>query len=96
MRVPDVIGGYYDAERGFPSPARNIQDAIGFADLIPEFLSLWLFKRKLLKDDMVVSHLNHIPVMLPNRACPFPGEGGAVRPILTGLPAGERLELLYR
>ena len=96
MRVPDVIGGYYDAERGFPSPARNIQDAIGFADLIPEFLSLWLFKRKLLKDDMVVSHLNHIPVMLPNRACPFPARVARSGRFLLDCPQGERLELLYR
>jgi hypothetical protein len=78
---------YYDADRGFMSPARNIRDAIGFADIFPEFLSLWLFSRKLLTDEMVVNHLNHIPVMLPNRACPFPGEGGTARPIFIGLPA---------
>jgi hypothetical protein len=78
---------YYDVDRGFLCPARNIHDAVGFADIFPEFLSLWLFKRKLLTDEMVVSHLNHIPVMLPNRACPFPGERGTVRPIFIGMPA---------
>jgi hypothetical protein len=80
---------YYDADRGFMSPARNIRDAIGFSDIFPEFLSLWLFKRKILTDAMVVSHLNHIPVMLPRSDCPFPGEGGSVRPIFIGLPAAE-------
>lgn len=78
---------YYDRGRGFLCPARNISDAIGFPDIFPEFLSLWLFKRKLITDEMVVGHLNHIPVMLPNPQCPFPGEGGSVRPIFIGLPA---------
>ena len=79
---------YYDASRGFMCPARNIRDAIGFADIFPEFLSLWLFNRKILSDEMVVSHLNRIPVMLPRKDCPWPGEGGSVRPIFIGLPQG--------
>ena len=45
---------------------------IGFADIFPEFLSLWLFNRKLLTDEMVVSHLNRIPVMLPRSELPIP------------------------
>jgi len=80
---------YYDASRGFLRPARNIPDAIGFSDVFPEFLSLWLFNRAILTDEIVVSHLNHIPVMLPRDECPFPGEGGTVRPIFIGLPAGK-------
>jgi hypothetical protein len=79
---------YYDASLGFLCPARNIRDAIGFADIFPEFLSLWLFNRKILADEMVVSHLNRIPVLLPRNDCPYPGEGGSVRPIFIGLPAG--------
>jgi len=79
---------YYDAKLGFLCPARNIRDAIGFADIFPEFLSLWLFKRKILTDEMVVSHLNRIPVILPRKNCPFPEEGGSVRPIFIGLPQG--------
>jgi len=80
---------YYDAERGFLLPARNITDAIGFSDMFPEFLSLWLFKRPILTDEMVVNHLNHIPVMLPRKECPYPAEGGTVRPIFIGLPKGK-------
>ena len=80
---------YYDAKRGFLLPARNITDAIGFADIFPEFLSLWLFKRAILTDAMVISHLNHIPVMLPRKDCPFPEENGTVRPIFIGLPEGK-------
>jgi hypothetical protein len=103
LRIPDVsesisesyiakaeegYRSYYDGALGFLRPARNISDAIGFADLFPEFLSLWLFQRKLLTDEMVLSHLNRIPVMLPDASCPYPGEGGTVRPIFIGLPAG--------
>ncbi|WP_348263433.1 hypothetical protein P8935_02495 [Telmatobacter sp. DSM 110680] len=79
---------YYDASLGFLCPSRNIRDAIGFADIFPEFLSLWLFNRKILTDEMVISHLNRIPVMLPRNNCPFPEEGGSVRPIFIGLPQG--------
>lgn len=87
-KAEEEYRSYYDAALGFLRPARNIPDAIGFADIFPEFLSLWLFKRKLLTDEMVVSHLNRIPVMLPDAGCPHPDEGGTVRPIFIGLPAG--------
>jgi hypothetical protein len=79
---------YYDVTRGFLSPARNIHDAVSFSDIFPEFLSLWLFKRKLLTDEMVVNHLNHLPVLLPRKDCPYPAEGGSARPWFIGLPAG--------
>jgi hypothetical protein len=81
---------YYDATHGFFRPARNIPDAIGFADIFPEFLSLWLFRRKLLTDEMVVNHLDRIPVMSPRNDCPYPAEGGTVRPIFIGLPEGKK------
>jgi len=84
-KAEEAYRSYYDADRGFLCPARNIQDAIGFSDIFPEFLSLWLFKHKILTDEMVIGHLSRIPVMLPNRECPFPGEGGTVRPIFIGL-----------
>jgi hypothetical protein len=77
---------YYDAERKFMRPARKISDAIGFPEIFPEFLSLWLFGRKILTDEMVVSHLDRIPTMMPRKDCPHPEVGGTVRPILIGLP----------
>ena len=80
---------YYDPIRGYLAPARDIKDAIGFSDIFPEFLSLWLFQRPILTDEMVVNHLNHIPPMLPRNDCPFPAEGGTVRPIFIGVPAGK-------
>ena len=78
--------GYYDAHLGIVAPGRDIKDAVGFSDIFPEFLSLWLFKRPILTDEMVVNHLNRIPAMLPRKDCPFPAEGGTVRPIFIGLP----------
>ena len=88
-RAEEEYRSYYDAERGFLRPARDIADAIGFSDIFPEFLSLWLFKRPILTDEMVVNHLSHIPVMLPRKDCPYPMEGGTVRPIFIGLPKGK-------
>ncbi len=88
-KAEEEYRSYYNAARGFLFPARNIADAIGFPDIFPEFLSLWIVQRPILSDEMVVSHLNHIPVMLPRQDCPYPGEGGTVRPIFIGLPEGK-------
>jgi hypothetical protein len=87
-KAEEEYRSYYDHKRGFLFPARNITDAIGFPDIFPEFLSLWLFKRPILTDEMVVNHLNNIPAMLPREDCPYPGEGGTVRPIFIGLQDG--------
>jgi hypothetical protein len=81
---------YYDPERKLLRPARNVADAIGFGDLFPEFLSLWLFRRKMLSDEMVINHLDRIPTLLPNKACPHPDAGGTMRPIFIGLRPGGR------
>jgi hypothetical protein len=86
-KAEEAYRSYYDPGLGFLCPARNIRDAIGFSDIFPEFLSLWLFKRKILTDEMVLNHLNRIPVLLPNPECPYPREDGTVRPIFIGLPA---------
>ncbi len=79
---------YYDPALQFLRPARDIADAIGFAEIFPEFLSLWLFDRKILNDEMVIHHLDQIPLMMPNHLAPYPETGGTVRPILIGLPDG--------
>ena len=85
-RAEESYRSYYDPQRRFMRPARDINDAIGFAEILPEYLSLWLFQRKILSDEMVVSHLDRIPVMMPRKDCPHPEAGGTVRPILIGLP----------
>jgi hypothetical protein len=89
-RAEALYRGYYDPARKFMRPARDIADAIGFAEIFPEYLSLWLFKRKILTDEMVVNHLNRIPAIMPRSDCPYPEAGGTVRPILIGLPEGRK------
>jgi len=85
-RAEALYRSYYDPTRKFMRPARDIADAIGFAEIFPEYLSLWLFERKILSDEMIVNHLDRIPVMMPRKDCPHPEAGGTVRPILIGLP----------
>lgn len=83
-----VYRSYYDPVEKFVRPARNIKDAVGFGSIFPEFLSLWLFKRKLLTDEMILNHLDRIPVMMPRQDAPHPDQGGTVRPIFIGLTPG--------
>ena len=82
----ELYRSYYDPTRKFMRPAREISDAIGFAEIFPEYLSLWLFQKKILTDEMMVNHLDRIPAMMPRKDCPHPEMGGTVRPILIGLP----------
>jgi hypothetical protein len=85
-RAEELYRSYYDPARKFMRPARDITDAIGIAEIFPEYLSLWMFERKILTDEMVVNQLDQIPLMMPRSDCPHPGAGGTVRPILIGLP----------
>jgi hypothetical protein len=85
-KAEEAYRSYYDPVKKFMRPARDIDDAIGFAEIFPEFLSLWLFQRKILSDEAVVNHLDRIPTMVPRAECPHPEAGGTVRPILIGLP----------
>ncbi len=87
-KVEEAYRRYYDPIRKRVLPGRDITDAIGFDEIFPEFLSLWLFQRKILTDEMVVNHLDHIPVLMPRADCPYPEEGGTVRPICVGLRPG--------
>ena len=87
-RAEELYRSYYDPVRKFLLPARDIKDAIGFAELFPEYLSLWLFDRKILTDEMVLNHLDQMLPMLPRADCPHPELNGTVRPVFIGL--GER------
>ena len=84
-KVEEAYRSYYDPARKIVRPARNITDAIGFSEIFPEFLSLWLFKRKILTDEMVANHLDRIPVLMPSKDAPYPQAGGTVRPAFIGL-----------
>lgn len=84
-KAEEMYRSYYDPVLKFVRPARDINDAIGFDEIFPEFLSLWLFKRKILTDEMLISHLKRIPLFLPSKAAPHPELDGTVRPIFIGL-----------
>ncbi len=84
-RVEEGYRSYYDPTLKHLRPARHIDDAVGFDEIFPEFLSLWLFHRKLLTDEMMCNHLDTIPVLLPRQDAPYPEAGGTVRPIFIGL-----------
>jgi hypothetical protein len=90
VQAEDLYRSYYDTARKFLRPARGVTEAIGFAEIFPEYLSLWFFNRKMLTDEMVVNHLDRIPVMMPHPDCPHPAAGGTVRPILIGLPEDQK------
>jgi hypothetical protein len=84
-KAEDAYRSYYDPGLKRLRPARRVTDAISFDEIWPEFLSLWTFNRKILTDEMVQNHLDHIPAMLPRNDSPHPEAVGTVRPILIGL-----------
>ena len=81
----EAYRSYYDPVRKIVRPARNITDAIGFDEIFPEFLSLWLFNRKILTGEMMCNHLDRMPVFLPRKDAPYPETGGTARAILIGI-----------
>lgn len=89
-KAEQAYRSYYDPMLKFVRPARDVRDAIGFAEIFPEFLSLWLFGRKILTDEMLINHLDRIPLLLPSKDAPFPNAGGSVRPIFIGLKENGR------
>jgi hypothetical protein len=84
-KAEEAYRSYYDPALKRLRPARGVSDAISFDEIWPEFLSLWTFHRKILTDEMVKNHLDHIPIMLSRNDAPHPDLGGTVRPILIGL-----------
>jgi hypothetical protein len=84
-KTESLYRSYYDPVLKFVRPTRKISDAIGFGEIFPEFLSLWLFGRKILTDEMLINHLERIPVLLPRKDAPYSAAGGSVRPVFIGL-----------
>lgn len=81
---------FYDKDRQHLIFDRDYPELISILDLTPEFLSLWLFNHLLLTDEMVVNHLNKIPILNKVKNAPYP-ELGTTAPIcirLTNSPKG--------
>src|SRR5664280_849702 len=71
---------FYDPKRKHLLFDRNYPDVISYIDLEPEFFSLWLFNRPMLTDEVVVNHLDQIPVLNKVPNSPHP-EYGTTAPI---------------
>lgn len=71
---------FYDVKRKHLLFDKNFPDIITLTDLEPEFFSLWLFNRPILTDEMVVNHLNQMPVLNKVKNSPHP-EYGTTAPI---------------
>lgn len=79
-KVEQEYRNFYDPERKHLLFDRKFPDIISFTDLEPEFFSLWLFHRPILTDEMVVNHLDQIPVLNKVPDSPHP-EYGTTAPI---------------
>ncbi|WP_051538813.1 hypothetical protein [Prolixibacter bellariivorans] len=75
---------FYDPKRKHLLFDRQYPDLISLTDLVPEFLSLWLFNQPMLTDEMVVNQLNHMPYLNKVPNSPHP-EMGTTAPILVRL-----------
>lgn len=54
---------FYDEERKHLLFDSDYPDLISVTDLVPEFLSLWLFEKPMLTNEMVRNHLDQIPAL---------------------------------
>lgn len=88
-KVEQEYRNFYDPQRRHILFDRNFPDIITLTDLEPEFFSLWLFNRPMLTDEMVVNHLNQIPVLNKVSNSPHP-ELGTTAPICVRLTKDEK------
>ncbi|WP_395051316.1 hypothetical protein [Flavobacterium sp.] len=80
---------FYDVKRKHLLFDKEFPDIITLTDLEPEFFSLWLFNKPILTDEMVVNHLNQMPVLNKVSNSPHP-EYGTTAPICIRLTNTEK------
>ena len=80
---------FYDVKRKHLLFDKEFPDLITLTDLEPEFFSLWLFNKPILTDEMVVNHLNQMPVLNKVSNSPHP-EYGTTAPICIRLTNTEK------
>jgi hypothetical protein len=66
---------FYDEKRKHLLFDKEFPDVISLTDLEPEFFSLWLFDRPILSDEMVINHLEQIPILNKVSNSPHPTYG---------------------
>ena len=52
---------YYDPELGYIISDREFPKVVTYCDLLPEFVSLWLFGEKMLTEEIVINTLDKLP-----------------------------------
>jgi hypothetical protein len=80
---------FYDAERKHMLFDKNFPDVISLTDLEPEFFSLWLFDKPILTNEMVINHLENIPILNKVSNSPHP-EYGTTAPVCVRLTDDEK------
>ncbi|HUH26656.1 hypothetical protein [Gelidibacter sp.] len=89
--IQKAITGYlnfYDVDRKHIVFDRGYPDIITMTDLEPEFFSLWLFNEPMLTDEMVINHLEQIPILNKVPNSPHP-EFGTTAPVAVRLNNSE-------
>ncbi|WP_339916955.1 hypothetical protein [Yeosuana marina] len=81
--------GFYDVKRKHLLFDRDFPDVITMTDLEPEFFSLWLFNKPMLSDEMVINHLDQIPILNKVSNSPHP-EYGTTAPVCVRLIDDEK------
>jgi hypothetical protein len=71
---------FYDVKRKHLLFDKSFPDVISLTDLEPEFFSLWMFNRAILTDEMVINHLDQMPVLNKVTNSPHP-EYGTTAPL---------------
>ncbi len=66
---------FYDEKRKHLLFDKEFPDVISLTDLEPEFFSLWLFDRPILSDEIVINHLEQIPILNKVSNSPHPKYG---------------------
>ncbi|MFT7231812.1 MAG: hypothetical protein ACI8TA_001025 [Cyclobacteriaceae bacterium] len=80
---------FYDIERKHILFDKDFPDIITMTDLEPEFFSLWLFNKPMLSDEMVINHLDQIPILNKVPNSPHP-EFGTTAPVCVRLDDSEK------
>lgn len=80
---------FYDVQRKHLLFDRDFPDVITMTDLEPEFFSLWLFNKPMLSDEMVINHLEQIPILNKVPNSPHP-EYGTTAPVCVRLDKSEK------
>lgn len=82
-KAEEAYRRYYNPGRKLFCPRHSIDDVICLDTFHPEYMSLWLFGRKILTDEMVINTLEKIPMFWPCEDAPFSEEGkrGVVAPV---------------